>query len=149
MKMKNFNKKLDKIKANSSNPFYVPDGYFEDFPTRIQDKIISENKEYSWIFKLFKYVKPQFALGFMIVAFTVIAYTTANFILSNRTNNIDSELFTRTIEVDPSEFTEQHFIDILLEDEKRFEEDKKEETDFYIHYLVDEDIDYGTLIDEL
>jgi len=147
--MKNFNEELEKIKANSKNPFSIPEGYFEDFPTRMQERIISENKEYKWMIKLFRYIKPQFALGFMIIAFAAIAYSTANFILSNRGNGIDSGLITRTIEVDPSEFTEQHFIDVLLEDEKKIEEQKKEETDFYINYLVDEDIDYGTLIDEL
>ncbi len=56
--------------------------------------------------------------------------------------------YTRIIEVDADEFTEQHFIDVLLEDKKKVDNHKKDETDFYIHYLLDEDIDYGTLIDE-
>lgn len=147
--MKNFNEKLEKLKDHNKNPFSTPEGYFEDLPTRIQDRIISENKEYNWVIRLFSYIKPQFALGFMIVAFAAIAYTTTTFILSDQRNAIETDLYTRTIEVDPSEFTEQHFIDVLLEDEKKIEEQKKEETDLYIHYLVDEDIDYGTLIDEL
>ena len=148
--MKNFNKKLEKFKANSKNPFSVPEGYFDDFPSRMQDRIISEHKEYKWILKLFRYVKPQFALGFMIIAFAVIAYGTVNFILSNRTTNgIDSELYTRIMEVDPTEFTEQHFLDVLLEEERKVNDHKNDEMDFYIHYLVDADIDYGTLIDEV
>lgn len=146
--MKNFNKKLEKLKGNN-NPFSVPEGYFENFPTRIQERIVSENKEHAWILKLFRYVKPQFALGFMIIAFAAIAISTVNFILSNRSTKIDSDYYTRILEVDPSEFSEQHFIDVLVDDEKKIDEEKKEETDYYINYLVDEDIDYGTLIDEL
>ena len=40
-------------------------------------------------------------------------------------------------------------IDRLESEAGIIDEQKKEETDHYIHYLVDEDIDYGTLIDEL
>lgn len=148
--MEKFNKTVEGLKGNNNNPFSVPKGYFEDFPTKIQERIVSDNKEYAWAIKLFRFIKPQFALGFIIIAFAVIAMTTINFILSNRTNTgIDSDLYTRIIEVDASEFSEQHFIDVLLEDEKKIDDYKQEESDFYIHYLVDENIDYGTLIDEL
>ncbi|MFC2104522.1 hypothetical protein ACFLS4_04130 [Bacteroidota bacterium] len=147
--MKKFNKNLKKLKGNNKHPFSVPEGYFDEFPTKMQERIISEYKEYNWAIKLFKYIKPQFALGFMIVAFAAIAYTTTNYILSNRTTVIDSDLYSRIIEMDPSEFSEQDFIDVLLEEELKVDDHKNEETDFYIHYLMDEDIDYGTLIDEL
>lgn len=148
--MEKFNKTVEGLKGNNNNPFSVPEGYFEDFPTKIQERIVSDNKEYAWAIKLFRFIKPQFALGFIIIGFAVIAITTINFILSNRTNTgIDSDLYTRIIEVDASEFSEQHFIDVLLEDEKKIDDHKQEESDFYIHYLVDENIDYGTLIDEL
>lgn len=150
LKMKNKNKNLKELKGHNKNPFSVPEGYFENFPTRVQERIISETKEYTWFAKLIGYVKPQFALGFMIIAFGVIGYTTVNFILSNKVSDgIDNDMFTRIIEVDASEYSEQQFIDVLLENEKKIEKKKKEETDFYINYLVDEDIDYGTLIDEL
>ncbi len=148
--MKNTNKKLEELKGHTKNPFSVPEGYFESFPSKTQERIISDQKEYTWIAKLIGYIKPQFALGFMIIAFGVIAYTTVNFILSKQVSDgIDSGFYTRIIEVDASEYSEQHFIDILIENEKKIEKKKKEETDLYINYLVDEDIDYGTLIDEL
>ena len=148
--MEKFNKKLEDLKGNNVNPFSVPKGYFETFPTKLQERIISEKKEYSWTIRLMRYIKPQFALGFMIVAFAIISITAIDYILTNRSGSgIETELYTRIIEVDASEFSEQHFIDVLLEDEKKIDMQKKEETDYYIHYLVDEDIDYGTLIDEL
>jgi len=148
--MKNFNKKLEEFKRDGMNPFSVPDGYFNEFPSKIQEKIASENKEQSWFSRTFQYMKPQFALGFMIIAFAVTSITIFNFILSNKNKpRLNKELFTRTIEVDTYEFTEQHFIDVLLDDNKDIIEKKEMETDYYINYLVNEDIDYGTLIDEL
>jgi hypothetical protein len=148
--MGKLNKKLEELKGNNKNPFSVPEGYFDSFPQKMQERIASENTEYYWFVRLFQVIKPQFALGFMIVAFAVIAITTVNVVLTNKTDSvIDSDLYTRIIEVDASEYSEQHFIDVLLNDEKEIDKQKKEETDHYIHYLVDEDIDYGTLIDEL
>lgn len=148
--MKNFNKKLEELKENSINPFSVPDGYFDEFPSRIQEKVTSKAKEQNWFFKTVQYIKPQLVLGFMIIAFAITSISVFDFILSNRDKaDINTELFTRTIEVDPYEFTEQHFIDVLLDDNKDLIEKKEIETDYYINYLVNEDIDYGTLIDEL
>ena len=147
--MENFNKKLEELKGNNKNPFSVPEGYFDSFPQRIQEKISSESTEHYWVTRIFQVVKPQFALGFMIIAFAVIAITTINIVLSDKTESvIDSDLYTRIIEVDASEFSEQHYIDVLINDEKEIEEQKQEETDYYIYYLIDENIDYGTLIDE-
>jgi hypothetical protein len=148
--MNDFNKKSGKIKENNKNPFSVPNGYFENFPMELNEKIISENREYLWIIKLFRFVKPQFAFGLMIVAFALIAITTINLIPTDKSNSaIDSDFYSGTIEVDATEFTEQHFIDILLEDEKKVNDHKLKDSDFYIHYLINEDIDYRTLYDEL
>lgn len=148
--MGNFNKKPEKLKGDNINPFSVPEGYFENFPTKMQEKISSEQKGQIWILKVFQYVKPQLALSFMIIAFAVIAITTVDYILSSRNEaDMGTDYFTRIIEVDASEFSEQHLIDILLKDEKTLIKKKEIETDHYINYLVNEDIDYGTLIDGL
>ena len=148
--MENFNKELEELKKNTMNPFSVPEGYFENFPTKMQERILSETKESNSFLKLLNFIKPQFALGFMIVAFAFLGITAINFILSNRTDSdMSNDLYTRIIEVDASEFSEQHFIDVLLEDEKEIIKKKEIEMVNYINYLVDEDIDYGTLIDEL
>ena len=150
IKMNDFNNKLEKFKEKNTNPFSVPKDYFESFPRELQEKIISENREYLWIIKLFRFVKPQIAFGLMIVAFALIAFTTINLILTNKSNStIDADFYSKTIEVDATEFTEQHFIDVLLNNEKKADDLKLEDSDFYIHYLIDEDIDYRTLIDEL
>jgi len=151
MKLKNeSNLKFNHLQGANKNPFSVPEGYFEDFPSRIQEKIVSETKQPNRIAQFFHVVKPQLALAFMIAGFAFIAITVIDAIMSNQVNSpVKNEVYTRIIEVDASEYSEQQFIDILLEEEKKPSEQKTEETDEYIHYLMDEGIDYGTLIDEL
>lgn len=145
--MKIFNKEL---KDNNINPFSVPEGYFENFPTKMQERILSDKKEQIWVLKVLQYVKPQFALGLIIITFAVISITTIDFILSNRDKaSMSTDFYTRIIEVDASEFSEQHFIDVLFEDENNLLKKKEIETDNYINYLINEDIDYRTLIDGL
>ncbi|MEE4198924.1 MAG: hypothetical protein V2I54_14890 [Bacteroidales bacterium] len=147
---KELNHKFKNLQGKNNNPFSVPEGYFEDFPSRVQHKIASASRPNSWIIQLFHVVKPQLALGFMIAAFAFIALTTVDIIMSKQVNSsVSNEVYTRIIEVDASEYSEQQFIDILLEEEKKSAEQEKEATDEYIHYLMDEGIDYGTLIDEL
>ena len=149
--MKNKSKiNIKDLQEEKNNPFSVPEGYFENFPSRIQEKIVSDQKETNWIIQLYHVIKPQLALGFIIAGFAFIAITAIDTIMSNRVKSpVSNEAYTRIIEVDASEYSEQQFIDILIEDEKKSTEEEKEETDEYIHYLMDEGIDYGTLIDEL
>ncbi|HSH52186.1 MAG TPA: hypothetical protein VK982_10735 [Bacteroidales bacterium] len=141
---------FNNVQEKNKHPFSVPEGYFENFLSRVQEKIVLETKQPNRIVQFFHVAKPQLALAFMIAGFAFIAITAINTIMSNRVNlPVTNEIYTRIIEVDASEYSEQQFIDILLEEEKKSAEQKKEETDEYIHYLMDEGIDYGTLIDEL
>ncbi|MFW5720901.1 MAG: hypothetical protein ACOCWW_00790, partial [Bacteroidota bacterium] len=144
-------KKMKELQENNQNPFSVPEGYFETFPSKIQEKIISESKQENWFLRFFHIVKPQLALSIMMAGFAIIAITVIDTIMTNRSSSpASNEVYTRIIEVDASEYSEQQFIDILLEDEQEIiKNQKKEETDQYIDYLMDEDIDFGTLIDEL
>lgn len=144
------NKKLEGLQENKNNPFSVPEGYFENFPSRIQEKIVADQKEPGWVLKLFYFAKPQLALGFMILGFALIAITVTDTIMTKQAKSpVGSDVYTRIIEVDASEYSEQQFIDILIEDEKKIIKNNEKETDQYFHYLMDENIDYGTLIDEL
>ncbi len=130
------------------NPFRVPEGYFDTLHARIQDRIQNENV--SSFRKVIRILRSQLALGLYLVLFAAIAYGIIHIVLPEAQDNpLPSSDYARTMEVDAFEYSEQHFIDVLLEEETKEEEEKVKETEYYIHYLVDEDIDYGTLIDEL
>ena len=57
--MKKFNKELEELKKNTMDPFSVPEGYFENFPTKMQERILSETKESNSFLKLLNFIKPQ------------------------------------------------------------------------------------------
>ncbi len=38
--MGKYNKNLDKLMGNNKNPFSVPEGYFNTFPTKMQERIL-------------------------------------------------------------------------------------------------------------
>ncbi|OFX84367.1 MAG: hypothetical protein A2W99_01215 [Bacteroidetes bacterium GWF2_33_16] len=147
--MDEFLNKLEELKGNKTNPFKVPDGYFDSLPSRIQERISSNQKEHSIFSRFLLIVKPQLALAFAFVVFAFITVTTIEYVLDKQPKiPVSTGIYTRIIEVDASEYSEQHFIDVLLDEEKKPNE-KKKSTEHYINYLIDEDIDYTTLIDEL
>jgi len=147
--MEDFNKYLDNLKKDKTNPFIVPEGYFDTFPTKLQEKILSERKEKNAFARFLTIAKPQLALGFMIAGFALIGITAVQFFSKHTKLPVATEVHTRIVELDASEFSEQHFIDVLLDENKKPVQEKKKNAEHYINYLVDEDIDYGTLIDEL
>jgi len=147
--MEDFNKYLEDIKKDKTDLFTVPEGYFDTFPTKLQERILSERKEQNAFIRFITIAKPQLALGFMIAGFAFISITAVQFFSKHTKLPVVTEAHTRIVELDASEFSEQHFIDILLDENKKPVQEKKKNADHYINYLVDEDIDYGTLIDEL
>ena len=147
--MKDFNLNLDELKGKSKNPYFVPDNYFNELPTRIQNKIMSESKKQIWGIHIFQKVASLLALGFMIVLFATTAIISVDFILSNRTQKINDGFFSRETEIDASEFSEEHFINMLLNDKRESLKTKEIETKHYINYLVNENIDYCLLMNEM
>ncbi len=147
--MDKFLEKLESLKETKSNPFKVPEGYFDSLPTRIQDRIATNENRQSIFSQIRLVIKPQLAFAAAFIAVALIAVTTLEYIFKDKTKlPASTGVYTRIIEVDASEFTEQHFIDVLLDENKKSIDNKKN-SDCYIDFLVDENIDYTTLIDEL
>jgi hypothetical protein len=147
--MDEFINKLEEIKGLKTNPFKVPEGYFDSLPSRIQGRISDNKKEHGIFSRIFVVAKPQLALAFAFMVFAFITVTTIEYVLKNQQKMpVSNGVYTRIIEVDASEYSEQHFIEVLLDENKKPNE-KKKSSEHYINYLIDEDIDYTTLIDEL
>lgn len=134
---------------NTKNPFTVPNNYFDNLPSNIQNKLSDNSSEYSVLQKIILFAKPQLTLAFMIIAFASIAYITVSTfwnkfpIAPSETNE-----FANIDDINESDFTEQHYLNTLLE-EKSATNKTEENTEEYIKYLVDDDIDYTTLMNEL
>jgi len=132
------------------NPYSVPEDYFDSFASKLQARIQTpQEPNHHWVWeRLLRVMKPQVSLAVGIVLFAVIASTSIHFLLNKKSATQLPAEYAKVTEVDAFEYSDQHFIDILLEEEQAIRQ-KKLEKDAYIDYLVDEGIDYGTLIDEL
>ncbi|MGE0088884.1 MAG: hypothetical protein AB7S50_05340 [Bacteroidales bacterium] len=147
--MDKFLKQLEELKEKNSNPFEVPDGYFDSLPSRIQNKIIADSEKQPVFKKILVVLKPQLAFAAAFIGIALLSIVTLEYIFKDKaTLPVTNGVYTRIIEVDASEFSEQHFIDVLLDENKQNTEEKNN-SDEYINFLLDENIDYTTLIDEL
>lgn len=137
---------LSKIKKKQI--FKVPDNYFNEFSSRLQDKIHKE-KPVSGVEKIMLFARPKLTLAFLIVGFILIAYVSFKLFLSD---NLKTELsandIAEIIEYNAYDFDENLFIEALEETDFEIIEDA-EYTNEIIDYLIEENIDYLTLINEL
>lgn len=149
MENKDLNNKIfEKIKASKENPFKVPENYFEDFSSRLQEKIDSQ--------KILKDNKPRikfFNSAFKIAA-SLILIAAISFLIVKYTNNTKENnkynIYAETIET--SEFDlynnldENTIIDIIVEEDITLS-DVNIEDDEIIEYLA-YNTNYETIIEE-
>jgi hypothetical protein len=145
--LSNIAPKLSKIKKG--NPYRIPENYFEELPGRISETIHAQ-KETEQVKHLFlKKIRPHLAVAASIVVFTVIGYFGYKLIYSNNSNiELTSGEITDYVEYYSSEIEENMFIE-MLEEDKLPEADYSDLSDEIITYLVDENIDYQSIIDVL
>lgn len=132
------------------NPYKVPKGYFDEFPRQLYERIHQQRRQTTGARLHFMHLlKPQLALVLGIFIFAIISVTAVNYLIKNQqaTQQVAPIEYAKMMEEGIIESSEQHFIDILLEEEQAVKQKKLEE-EAYIDYLVDEGIDYGTLMDE-
>ncbi len=80
----NRNKLADK---SSGNPFSVPDNYFSNFSSRLQERIkMEEEIAYIPSKSIWQSVKPHLALAAAILGFALISFTTLQLIFGENQN---------------------------------------------------------------
>ncbi len=136
---------LSKIKKENS--FKVPDNYFDDFPTIIQEKI-STKPTFSFSKYLFFIFRPQFIAVFSLIVIFFVSYSIFNSHL--KTNTLSSNDIAEYIEQNQYDYDEDLFVDVIVNDPNiditdDSDKNNKEITD----YLINNDIDYSTLVNGL
>ncbi len=126
-------------------PFEVPDGYFRDLPDRIMEQCGEREQKKSVV----QILKPALSLAAMFIGVAVIAYFAVQFIDQPK----EQPTYTQ------KDIAEAEYLDQIRDQEELMEsinqQDMKahaqdsEKTQKYIEYLLNEDIDYTTLINEL
>ena len=136
---------LSKIKKENS--FKVPDNYFDDFPTIIQEKISTKPSFFlsKYLFFIFR---PQVIAAFSLIVIFVVSYSVFN--SHQKTNMLSSTDLTEYFEQNLSDYDEDLLIDLIVNDpdidiSNNSDKDNDEITD----YLINNDIDYSTLVNGL
>lgn len=146
--MKESNKIPDSIsKAGNKLPFSIPDNYFDELPSRIQQRILKE--EYKPVGqKIMAFIRPQLALAAMIIGFVIIGYAGLKLILNNKNEKNVNEI-TEIINYYIYEFDEDLFIDAVLESDKEliYTADNGALEELY-NYLYEDDIDLSVLLND-
>ena len=134
---------LSKIKKE--NNFKVPDNYFEDFPTIVQEKISKKPSTFISRF-LFFILKPQFIATFSILVIFFVTYSILN--THKEVNILISNDIAEYFEQNQTDYNEDLLIDFIVND-PNIEISNNSENDVIIDYLIDNDIDYSTLVNAL
>ncbi|MCK4661232.1 MAG: hypothetical protein KAT68_00090 [Bacteroidales bacterium] len=140
--------KLSKIKKD--NPFKAPDGYFDNFPLKMQEIITAQKEVVKPKFVLF--AKPQLAYiyAFSLIIVMVFSYTVmTNYFNNNANQLLTSDEICEIIEYDVYEYDEALFVDALLDDDYDISDSDNDASEEIIDYLLDDNIDYNTIIEEL
>jgi len=143
----NISPRLTKIKRG--NPYSVPENYFEELPGRILEAIHVQKETGPVKPFIFRAIRLQLAVAASIIAFAVIGYFGYKLIHSdNSASGLTSGEIAEYVEYYSSEIEEDMFIE-MLEENKLPEADYSDLSDEIITYLVDENIDYQSIVEQL
>ncbi len=143
----NISPRLTKIKRG--NPYSVPENYFEELPVRIREVIHVQKETEPVKLFIFRAIRPQLAVAASIIALAVIGYFGYKLIHSdNSASELTSGEIAEYVEYYSSEIEEDMFIE-MLEENKFPEADYRDLSDEIIIYLVDENIDYQSIVEQL
>lgn len=141
---------LDGMKKDPG--FEVPKNYFEDFPARLQHKLDLEQAEKKDSGKektLFYILKPYMSFAAMFIGFAIIIYTGYKSILNQSPDEAGIMTPMAATEMyENIEVTEYELLDMITE-EDLIAMEASSESDQIIDYLVGQNIDIYTLVDEI
>lgn len=129
------NKKIDIDKFEKRTPFSVPENYFSELKSEIQDSCKTENKSYLSIF--------QYAIPFLGISLIMFYFFTNT-----------GTIFTTVSEIELSQtdliaYLEEDISDDLLYEYIYIEDEETDELSEEIDYLLDYNMDYNLIINQL
>ena len=128
-------------------PFTVPNNYFEQLPTHIQNICLSHQKP-SNVYSLLEVIKSQLALASGFLAFVVIAIAGYYYLQPHEQNLVlSNDDYIEIVQKNITEFDEVLIMN-EMKDPKKNQLPKHDLTEEMIRYLVQENIDYVTLMEQ-
>ncbi|MBL4593268.1 MAG: hypothetical protein JKX68_05555 [Flavobacteriales bacterium] len=133
---------LSKIKKE--NHFSTPKNYFEVLPEMITSKNLNNNK------LQFNFDKLSYRILVPVSVFALLFFIVFNFSNNNTENELTNEQLSELIiEEEYIEFDDYLVYDTYAEIIEEEENEALSETDTYIDYLIENDIDINSIIEEL
>jgi len=129
------NKKIDIDKFEKRTPFSVPENYFSELKSEIQDSCKTENKSY---LSIFQYAIPF--LGISLIIFYFITNTGTTFTTVSEIELSQTDLIA---------YLEEDISDDLLYEYIYIEDEETDELSEEIDYLLDYNMDYNLIINQL
>jgi hypothetical protein len=135
------------LSIGKSNSFAVPSDYFDELPTRIQErtqKPSSSSQITEWLLLL---IKPRFAFPMIVILF--LAFAGINFMNKNAELNVPDPTNELTLEDHLYYIEESDIIDQLSEKMSSDNSILSENENNIEDYLLDNDVDESNLNNEL
>ncbi|MEO8148466.1 MAG: hypothetical protein ABI723_12550 [Bacteroidia bacterium] len=135
------------------NPFEVPDGFFDSFSSKIQDKIAAEKKQSVWSLIYQNITRPKVAIP--VLASVCIIVVGIKFLYTPGSINRNDEVAITYNDLSQSAYLddidESVLTDALNQTTSTVNSDSKTESDSYRieNYLIENNIDVTDLENEL
>ncbi len=145
--LKNIAPNLSKIKKE--NVFRIPDGYFEEFPGKMMERINHQEERQQVVHPVRRLIRSPLTIAASIVVFAVLGYLSVRYLMSDGINQqLSSQEIAEYIEYYASDLDEGVYYEVL--DEMAPEETEDQEyNEIMIDYLLDQGIDYQSIIENL
>ena len=148
----NKNNKPDLENLSKEAPFVVPEGYFDNLPGRLMEKIHEENKkqEQKNSIRLNTFFNPQLSIAASLILFAILSYFTITYVLNSKHKQDTSQYFAELVENEIEDYDLLLLMEALDEANNFYLEEYNIELDEeIIDYLVSEEIDIEQIIEEL
>ena len=150
--MKKANNNLSKI--NKDNPFQIPEDYFDNFPSRLSEKIHAR-KTPGVYEKYILTLKPYLAIAALFIGVVIIGAIFYNvFFRENSIQELKTNDIAELIHEDAYYLSEESIIEIIYMDDIVSEDEQTGDSENnlpneVIDYLINEEIDIIDIIDAL
>jgi len=133
--------------AGKEIPYKVPEGYFDELPSRIQQYCL-EHSGHNNTYSIFQIVRTQLALAAGFIGFVLFAL--AGYYYLQPKQPVEVLTCGHYIDIVSIEITDYDEAIIQNDSDKKlpFDSLKHKRTDEMIQYLLEENLDYVTLIEQ-
>ncbi len=136
-------------KIKKENIFRVPDGYFEEFPGKMMERITQQEERQQIVHPLRRLFHRPLAVAAAIMVFAILGYLSIRYLMSDGVNQqLSSQEIAEYIEFYTSDLDEGLYYEVLDE----IDVDEPADSGYneiVIDYLLDQGVDYQSIIENL